>query len=1079
MMSPTALLRGTLPFLLSLSGTFADEPAGRVDFSRDVQPILADKCFKCHGPDASQRVSELRLDTKAGAFAEHDGRRAIVPGSPQESELHRRITSDDPEQQMPPPDSGLTLDDAQIEMLTSWISQGASWQDHWAFVAPVAPPLPETTNTSWRINPIDDFILARLESEQIQPSAEADRKRLIRRVALDLTGLPPTISEVDDFVNDQSPQSYERLVDRLLQSPRYGERMAMQWLDAARYADTSGYQNDGPRDMWRWRDWVIDAFNNNQPYDDFTIEQLAGDLLPGATLEQRIATGFNRNHRGNAEGGIIPEEFQVEYVVDRVDTTATVWLGLTLGCARCHDHKYDPVTQREFYQVFAYFNNVPEHGRAIKEGNSPPYVVAPTSSQRRQLSQKQAAIAETERLVEALQPAFLEGQAAWEQSARSQLADEPNAITASGGRLVADGLVAHYELNDNLVNTIGDSDGDASDVAAGSVSGGSSTGRVVSQHDPDATVAAEFTAGVFGAAAKLDGSSIIEAGDLADFGYFDRLSIACWVRPDGSDGTLVSRMTPVDQGDGYYLHLQNGHVQLNLVKRWLDDCIRVETHRQLERGRWHHIVATYDGLRKASGIHLYIDGEPAELQVHLDAINQTFATKQPLRIGAGHRTFRGEIDDVRVYNRDLNPEEVRILATPSTIAELLAIPAGERNAGQAARLRAFYLEQHADKEIRNAHHRLRQQKSELRDFREQLPTVMVMEERSTPRDTYVLVRGQYDKPGERVTPGVPDIFPPLPADERNNRLALARWLVSPANPLTARVAVNRFWQHHFGAGLVRTTEDFGVQGERPTHPELLDWLATEFVRSGWDMKHMHKLIVMSATYRQSSRLTEDGLARDPENRLLARAPRLRLDAETIRDQALAVSGLLTERVGGPSVKPYQPPGLWEEIATDTEYRQSQGADLYRRSLYTYWKRTVAPPMMATFDATSRESCTVKRSRTNTPLQALAVMNDVTFLEAARVLAAQSLLKCGNDPKQRLSYAFQQATCRLPSTEELNVLLDSVEHYSAAFAADPDEARQLVSVGESPQSHDLDVPELAAYTLAASLILNLDCVVTRE
>ena len=1032
----------------------ATKTGGRqsVDFGRDIRPILSDHCFTCHGPDEQRREGNLRLDDKPSVFRLRDGRAAIVAGNPQASELHRRVTSTDESLRMPPIDGGRPLSPEQIRVLTEWIRQGAPWTEHWAFIAPVRREPTVVEGDRWSRNAIDRFVLERLRREGLAPSPEADKRTLIRRASLDLTGLPPTVAEVEAFVADESPAAYESLVDRLLASPRYGEHMAVAWLDAARYADTSGYQNDGPRDMWRWRDWVIAAYNANMPFDRFTVEQLAGDLLKNATLDQRIATGFNRNHRGNAEGGIIPEEYQVEYVVDRVDTTATVWLGLTMGCARCHDHKYDPIRQREFYEVFAHFNNIPESGRAIKEGNSPPLIQAPLPEQQARLHEFDRKIDEVERRVADFDERLTALRNLWE----ADLSSRKSAADAGDAWNISDGLVAHFGFDGNLRERVRDKDADAI--------GGK----------PD------FPPGAVGSAATFGGDVQVNAGDTANFGYFDKFSVSLWFRADHPTGTLVSRMTPVDEGAGWALHLNDGRLQVNLVKRWLDDAIRVETRDLLPLGRWCHVVVTYDGSRVAGGIQLWIDGRAAPLTTKLDRLNQTFAVAtEPLRIGGGATPFRGAIDEVRLFQRDLTVDEVRVLSVSESVARILGIPIADRTENQRDKLRRFHLEHHAPPEIRAAHADLIRLRKERRTFHESLPTVMVMREMPEPRATHVLVRGQYDNPGERVFPGVPAIFPALPSDAPKNRLGFAKWLVAPDHPLTARVAVNRLWQRCFGQGLVRTAEDFGVQGDPPSHPELLDWLALEFVHTQWDVKRLLKTIVTSSTYRQASRASPELSRRDPDNRLLARGPRRRLPAETIRDQALLVGGLLKERTGGPSVKPYQPDGLWQEIATDTEYKQSYGDDLYRRSLYTYWKRTVAPPTMVTLDATSREACTVQRSRTNTPLQALALMNDVTFVEAARALGQRLLADRSTSVSDKCRNAFLAATARPPRAEELAILVRRYERNLERYQADPEAARRLVHVGESPVDESLDPCELAALTTVASLVLNLDEVLTNE
>ena len=1072
--SPGVFFALALTLLNSVAPVRAAERAASVpiEFNRDVRPLLSDTCFQCHGPDQAKRKADLRLDLEASAKAKLGDHFAIVPGQPAKSELIRRITTNDPDDRMPPPKSGRQLTAPQIEVLRRWIEQGAKWQAHWAFIAPRRPAVPEAQSTKLKAqNPIDHFIHARLAREGLQPSPEADRATLIRRVSFDLTGLPPTLAEADAFLADASPRAYERVVDRLLASPRYGERMASRWLDAARYADTSGYQSDGERFMWRWRDWVIEAFNRNLPFDQFTLVQIAGDLLPNATRAQRLATGFNRNHRGNAEGGIVPEEYAVEYVVDRVDTTATVWLGLTLGCARCHDHKYDPVTQREFYELFAFFNNVPERGRAVKIGNSPPMLTAPTDAQDQELAKLEHQLAAAETRLRELEPQIVAAQSAWEKT-----------LAAAPVRpwTVTNGLQARFELAGKLADEFG------TNAPAKFESG-----------EP------AFAPGPRGAAAVFDGKRFISCGEVGNFGFFDKFTLAAWIQPRGTNGgAILSRMAEqtedsgfASDSEGYSVHLKAGRIQVHLTKRWLDDALRVETEAKLAPERWQQVTVVYDGSRLASGVKIFLNGQPQKTRVLLDQLNQTFQTKRPLRIGSGGAPgdrFHGLVSDVRVYGRALTDEEAGIVATPETLGELAAVPVAQRTSSQAAKLRAAFLFEHApapQREARAAAAALREQHAK---FIESLPTVMVMEEMPTPRATFVLKRGEYDKPADRVTPGVPASLPPLPADAARNRLGLARWLVDPANPLTARVAVNHQWQMLFGTGLVKTTEDFGSQGEAPSHPELLDWLATEFMRTGWDMKQMLKTMVMSATYRQRSstfqsrdarvrRHLDIGMSsyeRDPENRLLARGPRVRLSAEMIRDQALAVSGLLVGEIGGPSVKPYQPKGLWKELS-GTDYEPDHGDKLWRRSLYTFWKRTSPQPTMTTFDAAGREACSVRPSRTSTPLQALALMNDVTFVEAARALAQRVLRAGGTTPDERVKLAFRLVLTRAPKPAELPVLLENLHSHLARFRADPKAARSLLSAGESPRDPQLDPVELASYTALAGLLLNLDEAITKQ
>jgi len=814
--------------MFMLPAVLVAQPTKPVEFNRDIRPILSDNCFNCHGPAKTARKADLRLDTKEGALT------VIAPGKLKESLLYQRITSIDPHERMPPEKTGKKLSAVQIDLVKRWIEQGAPWQEHWAFIAPKRPELPKVKNAAWVKNPIDAFILARLEQDGMAPSPEADARTLIRRVTLDLTGLPPTPSEVDEFVKDfasANPQAaYEALVERLLASPRYGERMVLEWLDAARYSDTNGYQTDGTRAMWPWRDWVIDAFNKNMPFDQFTIEQIAGDLLPNPTIPQKIATGFHRNHMLNGEGGRIAEESRVDYCVDRVDTTGAVWLGLTVGCGRCHDHKYDPISQKEYYQLFAYWNSI------------------------------------------------------------------------------------------------------------------------------------------------------------AEVGGVDRRS--------GTGAPVLELPTPE----------------------------QAEKIAKIEKG-------------------------VSDLQTSFSAREKTILDELKLK----------KLPDKK------SPDYAKLLATHPEYKDLQKLQSS-----------------------------LEAEKKKLTDAKNGILITMIMEERKDPRETFVLERGIYNKYGAKVSANVPKVLPPLPKDVPNNRLGLARWLVAQENPLTARVAVNRVWQQYFGIGLVKTSEDFGIQGELPSHPELLDWLASEFssplptggeglgVRGrphAWDMKHLHRLIVTSAAYRQSSKVLPAALERDPENRLLSHGPRLRLSPFQLRDQALAVSGLLVEKVGGPPVRPYQPPGLWEDFSfNQIKYVQDKGDKLYRRSLYTFWRRSIGPPNM--FDTPNRQVCTVRQARTNTPLHALILLNDVTFVEASRVWA-ERLMKSEKTPEARLTHAWRQATARSPDPREQKILLAGYDRVLKQYRADMKSAEKLVNTGEFARDKSLDVAEHAALTAMLSMILNLDEVITKE
>ena len=999
-----------LAFLIILCSSFLAS-AAEVEFNRDVRPILSDKCFTCHGPDPAKRKANLRFDLESSAAG------VIVPGDTANSRLYQRINSDNKATRMPPEYAGHDkLVPADIKVIRVWIEQGAKWQAHWSLIAPVRATLPEVKLVSWPRNPVDRFILARLEKEGIPPAVEADRARLIRRVTLDLTGLPASAKDVELFGGDQSANAYEKVVDRLLASPRYAERMAFRWMEAARYADTNGYQTDGPRDMWRWRDWVIDAFQKNMPFDQFTIEQIAGDLLPNPTLDQRIATAFHRNHRTSAEGGIVPEEFRVEYVADRAETTATVWLGLTMGCARCHDHKYDPILQKDFYRMFAFFNSVPEKGNVYNFGNEDPLIKAPTTDQQQRLGVLDANVAAREQDYAALQPTITKAQQKWEK--RSDIGDWN----------VTEGLVLHQPLG--------------------------------------------------GEASHFDGKRQIEAdGEKVNFNYQDQFTFAAWIEPESPKGAILSHAEDFFEGTGHGLYLIDGKLRLHVIFRWTDLGLRVETEQPLKLHERQHVLATYDGKRKASGVHIYVNGHEQKLKILFDELIWPVSVKVPFRIGAGGGLrWDGLIEDVRVYKIALTPEQAAVVPLLKSIREIAAIPPAVRTKAESDKLRFCFLEKYAPKEINQSQALLLKARADRDAFYATVPTVMVMADSVKPRDTFVLKRGAYDNHGEKVIPGVPGVLPPMKPEWPNNRLGLARWLVDAANPLTARVIVNRFWLMYFGTGLVKTVEDFGSQGERPEHPELLDWLAREFIESGWNVKALQKTIVLSATYRQTSRATPEAMQRDPENRLLARGPRLRLGPEMIRDQALAVSGLLVNKVGGPSVKPNQPAGLWQELTGGTGYKADTGDGLYRRSLYTYWKRTIAPPSMVNFDSPSRETCTVRETRTDTPLQALNLMNDVIFIEAARKFAERMLLEGGADP---LGYGFRIALARSPSVAETAVLRETFDRFRKRYGANHQAALDFVSQGDAPRNLKIAPEELAAYAAVGSLILNLDEMVTKE
>lgn len=957
-----------LAFLLTTATAARSEQPLSVLFNRDIRPILSDKCFPCHGPDSANRAADLRLDQKDEAF------NVIEPGDIVASELISRIVHEDPEQRMPPADSGRALTRREIRLLQQWVTQGSKWQNHWAFMPPVASSLPEVRNAEWGRNEIDRFVLARLEAEGLQPAPRAKKTTLIRRVTFDLIGLPPTLSEIDDYLADDSPQAFERVVDRLLQSQNYGERMANDWLDAARYADSHGYSLDRRRVMWPWRDWVIRAFNENMPFDQFTVEQIAGDLLPDATVAQQIATGFNRNHPIQSEGGVINEEYRVETVVDRVETTGAVFLGLTIGCARCHDHKYEPISQREFYEFYAFFNNVPETAHVGNRDNEAdkPFISAPSVLQQQRVSQLQSMIAEAERDLKATK-------------------DDPPAP-----------VVEHVWVDDELP---------AKAQPFGNGSGPSEFLFVSGDDHPVLT-------------GKR--SSQRTSTGLGQHGFQNAEPLTV------TTGTKLFAHV--------YIDAKNPPQQIML--QWNGP------------GGWEH--RAYWGENK-------IDW----------GTNQT-ASRYPMGpLPEAGKWARLEVDAGSV---GLKPgTEINGLAFTQFDGTVHWDKAGAASSPPSS-----------------ASQRLASLKTELDAVRKQQPTVMVMAELEPRRKTFVLTRGQYDQPSKvEVKPALPNVLGDL-SEAVPNRMSLAKWLVSSENPLTARVAVNRFWQMYFGTAIVSTPEDFGAQGALPSHPDLLDWLSTEFVRSGWDVKAMQKRIVMSATYQQSSRMTPDSLSRDPKNRLLGRGPRFRLPAEMIRDNALAVSGLLVDRIGGPSVRPYQPKGLWDDVVYGNapRFEQDHGEKLYRRSLYTYWKRSVPPPNLQTFDAPSREACVLQRSRTNTPLAALVLMNDPTFVEAARKLAERSMLATSDAEgdarreestrdSRRIGYMFRLVTSRRPSETEIEMVAEVLERARQHYRKDPDAAMKLMQVGEAPVADQIDVAEAAAFAAIANALLCLDETITKN
>ncbi len=1095
------LLLLSLLFGAATAANLAAAPKGPatkgVDFSREVRPILSDKCFACHGPDEGPRQADLRLDTKEGASADRGGSQVIVPGDAAASRLYQRISHKQEIARMPPPSADRQLTQAEVETIRRWIDEGAEWETHWAFQTPERPAPPEINNPAWLRNEIDQFVLARLEREGLAPSPEADKNTLIRRVSFDLTGLPPTPEQVAAFVNDDSDDAYEKVVDRLLDSEHYGERMAIEWLDLARYADTQGYHIDNLREMWPWRDWVIRSFNDNKPFDEFTVEQIAGDLLPNSTLDQKIATGFSRNHMINAEGGAIAAEYHTEYVIDRVETTSTVWLGLTMGCARCHDHKYDPLKQKEFYEFFAFFNTIPDRGLDGAAGNAKPILRLPTGDQENRLDEISNALDDLEETLG--NERVDEWVAEWKKTA---LPGIPTANT--------DGLAGHYEFNKGLDD---------------------SSGR--EHHAKLLRGEVTYDELNVGDGIELDGETRLAfpAAPLEREGPF---SVAFWTstRPPGDALMSVFQKLNLEQdrrgfeifvGEAEPANMQlKFNVYVRLSHRWPDDAIEVRTEKKV-RGFGHHYIVTYDGSGNAAGLRLFINGKEQEIIATRDDLSGPYQHSGPLEAGVPgvFNPYKGSLDDLRVYDRVIGSGDIKqlfehegmraVLASPISgcaesmkefdehkkadidgTGENVPVVSAQSAAGRRVRaclsrrnrFRQYYLTHAAPDDIKDLYKRKKDLGKEKGKLESSMPSVMVMAEMKQPRETFVLGRGDYRNKTEKVEPGLPAFLPPLPEGAPPNRLGLARWLVDPSHPLTARVAVNRYWQMYFGTGLVMTSENFGSQAEAPSHPELLDWLAAEFVDSGWDVKAMQKRIAMSATYRQSSKATPELISRDPRNRLLARATRFRLPAEMVRDTALAAAGLLNTKVGGPSVYPYQPPGLWKEMSiglwfSGQEYEVGGGDDLYRRGMYTVWRRTVPPPSLHAFDAPDREECTSRRARTNTPLQALVLMNDPTYVEAARVLAERMITEGGSLPEDRIQYAYRRTLAREASHEEAKLLQGLAAEQHEAFRKNDDAARGLIGVGEAARNPKIEDAELAAWTMVASTILNLDEAITKE
>ena len=1214
-----------------------------VDYNQDIRPILSDNCYACHGPDEKSRQANLRLDTKTGVFSEPSGYPIIVPNEPEESELYLRITSEENGYRMPPADFNKTLTPEQIKVIKQWINEGAKWEEHWAFTTLVRPTPPNVKKADWVRNPIDAFILSRLEKEGLQPAKEADKRTLIRRLRFDLTGLPPTLEEIHQFLNDDSPNAYEKLINSFMAKPEHGEHMARFWLDVARYGDTHGLHLDNYREMWPYRDWVINAFNKNMPFDQFTIEQLAGDLLPEPTLDQRVATGFNRCHVTTSEGGSIAEEFFVRYAVDRANTTATVWMGLTAGCAQCHDHKYDPISQKEYYQLYAYFNNITENAMDGNRKDSPPIVKLPTPEQQAQLAKYDDQIKDLDAQSKGSLPHIDAAQTAWENRMPRWTSIKPDVVLSQGlatveirddNSILASGMNPDKEVYEVIAQL---PPGKWSAVRLEGMTDKSLPGSGIGRSDNSNVVLTGFSVDIVPAAmaeemlnsakeaaqkAAEEVKAAAKAKAAAEAKTAEETKAAEEAAPETDEEKPADKAAePVEEKDPW--------TPIPIVKAWankeqanadfvianaIDDkpetgwglesnnnrdnsrqaiflvanpfgteggLLRIRLKHESEHakhhfgrfrlavtdaptiypigskvalGNWHSAgpftaehgnIAFYNVYEpetkpvntndkftvgsqelawkqqthwKDGGVHNDIVGENSATYLYRNISSETkqkatlyLSSNDALKVWVNQTEVlasniqRDAAPDTDRIQIQLNPGNNALLLkvvnysglsgfffrmvsdapmVTANIVDTIAVERGKRNGDQQTQIREYYRRNvSTDEGLKKLYADITDTQNKRNSLNNSLTTTLVMQERSEPRGAYVLERGAYEHRGEQVYPQTPAVLPPMVKGSLPNRLSLAKWLVSAKHPLTARVTINRFWQHVFGTGIVRTSEDFGTQGAPPVHPELLDWLATEFVASGWDMQTMLKLMLTSATYRQSAQVTPEKLERDADNVLLSRAPRYRFDAEIVRDNALALSGLLYNRIGGPSVKPPQPGGLWKAVGftgsnTDTFVKDSGADKIYRRSLYTFWKRTSPPPQMNILDAPSREACTIRRERTNTPMQALMLMNDPQFVEAARVFAERTIKEGGKTPEERLAYIFELATAREPKPKEASLLLETLQAHAEELKDDPEAAKELIAVGESKPDEKLDAVEVATWTMIANLILNLDEVLNK-
>ncbi len=1081
------------------------------DFNSDVRPILTQHCTACHGPDSAARKADLRVDDRESVLQS-----VIVPGHADQSELIRRILSTDPDEVMPPAPHK-SLSERERDILRRWVDAGAEYQPHWAFIAPQRPELPAVSNPGWTRNPIDAFVLAELDAASLRPAPEADRRTLARRVGLDLNGLPPSVEDVEAFVADTGADAYERFVEKLMARETWGEHRARYWLDAARYADTHGIHFDNYREMWSYRDWVINAFNANQPFDEFTREQLAGDLLPEPTLAQQVATGFNRCNMTTNEGGIIDEEYLVLYARDRTETTSLVWLGLTTGCAVCHDHKFDPLTQKEFYELSAFFNNTTQ---PVKDGNrkdTPPIIRLASEDERPRYRELQALVAEGRSEVARIKRDHRSEFDAWLASfAKVAATAEPTTekSVAAGVETAATTPTSAQQP----VNAADTGAGELTGVEPGAAESGATTSRTAAvlpeisvsglqfalplnegtgdsvagtlQGEP-ATITAEgplrWIEGIVAEKAlRSDAKGMIRIPAAGDFAGDHGFSCATWVYLEKRNisGPILARMDEGNQHRGWDLWLEGGALASHVIHEWPRDAIKVIAKKSLPEKQWVHVAMTYDGSGTAAGVKLYVNGAAQASSATEDHVAGTLQTSVPLtlfRRTGGENTQGLRLQDVRIYDHSLTASDVRQLESTSRAIWLLSRSQEQRTDKEVQQLFDWWLRAH-EPEFVTADSRLAKLEAESTEIEARGTIAHVMNERDEPPMAYVLFRGEYDQRRDAVPAAVPGFLPPArEASERMDRLDLANWLLQEDHPLTARVTMNRYWQEVFGSGLVKSAGDFGLSGTPPSHPELLDWLAVEFRESGWDVKHMFRLMVTSAAYRQSAEVTPEKLAADPDNRLLSRGPRFRMDAEMVRDYALAACGVLSPKVGGPSVRPYQPPGVWEAVAmngSDTRfYVEDRDDNLRRRSMYWFWKRAAPPASMDIFNAPSREFCVVQRERTNTPLQALVTLNDVQFVEAGRALATK-VVAAHTDSNARLAMLAQRILLRPLTVDEQAILSEALGELQVYYAAHPADAEALVNYGALPVTTPVDRVELATWTMMANQLLNLDEVLNK-